>query len=350
MAIPYRARRGFRNFCVVLLILILIAILLLVCWFLWLDRYVEYSKDGAKLNFDLSLRYDTGETPQEPEPSILPEIHDKSEDAGNNTTPFAQLSGYYVTIDDLKNNYEQTWARLKKLPKGSTVMLELKDLRGNMYYSSGVAQNATSVDVSQVDELITYLQGRGHYLIASIPAFQEYYYIMEDQRSRVPYGLAKVTNSGALWMDTSGSMSCYWLSPASDGTITYLIQLITEIRNLGFQEIALSGYRFPDTDQVAFEGDKTATLVSTAATLVNTCATDTFAVSFCPTSAGLTLPEGRTRLYLENVTGSAVMSVANSAKVSDLSVQLVFLTESYDPRYDDYSVLRPIAAIDDAVE
>lgn len=349
MAIPYRTRRALRRLLVAILALALFGILVLVCWFLWLDRYVVYSRDGAKLDFSLSVQYAEGEAPVEPSTGAVPEIHAKSEsDEEGQVNTFAQFAGYYVTVDDLSDDFEAAARLLLELPKGSTVLLELKDVQGTCYYSSAVAsavaETTDSFDVTQVDGLIRQLQDRGHYLIARIPAFQERAFILENQRERVPYGLAKAGGNGSLWPDNSGKLSCYWLNPASDGTMTYLIQLVTELRSLGFDEVVFSDFRFPDTDKVVFDGNKTETLTATAATLVKTCATDSFAVSFSRSSAGLTLPEGRTRLYLTGVSAADAAAAAENSALADTAVQLVFVTDSGDPRYDPYSTLRPIAS------
>ena len=40
MAISYRTRRFFRRLSIFILTLVLLAVVLAVCWFLWLDRYV----------------------------------------------------------------------------------------------------------------------------------------------------------------------------------------------------------------------------------------------------------------------------------------------------------------------
>lgn len=343
MAIPYRARQAMKKFVVGILVLILFAILLLFCWLLWLNRYVIYSKDGAKLDFDISVNYAQGETPEEPDTLAVPEIHDKADTEGEDeSNAFAQFSGYYVTIDEFTDDFDAAAEKLRNLPKGSTILLEMKDLKGYVYYSSEIGHRPDDFDVTKMDALLQELQDSGHYLIAQIPAFQEYYYILSNERERVPYGLAKVGGNGSLWLDTGGKTPCYWLDPTSDGTMTYLIQLVTEIRSKGFSEIVFSDFRFPNTDKVVFKGDKMNALVSAAATLVKTCATDGFAVSFTRTSADLTLPEGRTRLYLTGISAGDAASMAEMSTLADVAVQLVFITDSGDPRYDDYSTLRPI--------
>ena len=111
---------------------------------------------------------------------------------------------------------------------------------------------------------------------------------------------------------------------------------------MGFNEVVLDGFRFPDTDLIAFDGDKQQTLEETAAKLVKTCATDTFCVSFVRSAPDLKLPEGRTRLYLTGVAATSAALAANQTDFADPTLHVVFWTDSGDTRYDEFCVLRPI--------
>ena len=56
MAIPYRTRRAFKRVVTVLLALALVAVFILLCWLLWLDRFIVYTKDGAFFDLKRNLR------------------------------------------------------------------------------------------------------------------------------------------------------------------------------------------------------------------------------------------------------------------------------------------------------
>lgn len=344
MSIPYRARRALRHFIVGILVLALFASVILVCWLLWLNRYVIYSRDGAKLDFSLSIRYDEGEEPLPPETGETIPVHNKKEeeDTGSGSTELTNFSGYYVTLEQLTEDFEGISQRLIGLPAGTAVMLELKDVRGCVYYSTSVSREGDTLDTEAVDALLQMLMDQDLYLIVKLPAFQEYYFIMENERERVPYGLAKAGGSGSLWLDSDGP--CYWLDPASDGTLTYLIQLLTELRSKGVDEVVFSDFRFPYTDKITYSGDPLTALTECAAKLVKTCATDRFCVSFIRPNADLELPAGRTRLYLTGISGIDIADTVAQAGLDDPNIQLVFLTDSGDERFDQYCVLRPLEA------
>lgn len=340
--IPYRARRGLRRFFAVFLTLALIAILLLLCWLLWLNRYVIYTRDGAKLDFDMSLQFSEGVAPQETQPSPTVQIHYGSSGGAqeNVSTELMQFGGYYVDLTMLTEHFDEIQNQIKALPEKTAILLDVKSIKGEFYYTSALGGGSGDFDTAKMDSLIQEIQQAGHYLIARIPAFQEYDYILADERERVPYGLPKKGGNGSLWLDREGP--CYWLDPASDGTVTYLIQIISELRGLGFDEVVLADYRFPATDAISYEKDKNQALTDTAATLVKACATDSFCVSFARSGADLQLPDGRTRLYLVGAAAADAAALANQASFADPKIQVVFLTDLNDTRFDEFSVLRPL--------
>ena len=341
--IPYRAKRVLQRLMTAVLVLLVLAVLVLLCWLLWLDRYIVYTKDGAKLDFSLSQQYPQGQVPEKPTAGATVHITYEDPKKEENVGPkeFTQFSGYYVDLATLTKEFAWAEEALQNLPDGSTILLDVKDVKSLFYYTTSLGDKANDAVAENVDALITQLRSRGHYLIARIPAFQEYFYILEDERERVPYGLPKIGGNGSLWLD--GVNGCYWMDPASDGTLAYLIQIVTELRNKGFDEVVFADFCFPETDQIAYEGDKQAVLNQTATTLVKTCATESFAVSFTRTKPDLKLPAGRTRVYLTGVAAANAASVAQSSGMEDPSTCIVFLTEQNDTRYDKYSVLRPLS-------
>lgn len=344
MIIPYRIRRGFQRFLVTICVLAVICITALAAWMLWLNRYVIYTDDGAKLDFGLSFDPSGGIIAQPPEamPDVSISYGSTDDLLDPPSTELKQMEGYVVTTDMLTGDtLAKTRSALDALPAGSTVLLEVKNLRGEFYYTTLLGRNPEQVDVSAVMELIRDLQDKGCYLIARIPAFRDRYYFLDDEMTRVPYGLPLKGGNGSLWEDRSVSGSVlYWFNPASTGTQNFLVQIVTELRTLGFDEVVFSDFRFPETSQITFSGDKAEALAQAAQTLVQACSTDTFAVSF--TGDHFALPQGRFRVYLENVAAADIISVVNSLTLENPSAQLVFLTDLLDTRYESYSVLRPL--------
>ena len=125
--------------------------------------------------------------------------------------------------------------------------------------------------------------------------------------------------------------------------------MVLELRDMGFNEVLLADFRFPKSDKYIFTGDKVAALQSAAATLVSSCAADTFTLSFGVDDPTFALPQGRTRMYLSGVTANGIGQTVAQVTVEDPSVQLAFIAETGDTRYNDYSVLRSLY-ISDVVE
>jgi len=301
---------------------------------------VVYTPDGAILDFDKPLQYAPGEVAVPPDPLPTVNINYGDPEDEQQATELERFSGYYVTLETLLSDFDAISQKLRKLDSGTSVLLDVKSVSSYSYFSTDVGIRATDFDTAKLDALISDLHQKGHYLIARIPAFQEYHYILADERERVPYGLPKDGGNGALWLDADGP--CYWMNPAKEGTISYLIQTISELRQRGFDEVVLDDFRFLRTDMIPFILMEDHVLISAAETVVKACATDSFCVSFVQDKVDLSLPEGRTRLYLEGATILDAPSLLEQSGFADPIPRVVFLTDTGDTRFDEYCVLRPI--------
>lgn len=336
MNLPYRTRRALRRLGIALLWLVLAAVLLWLVWLFWLDRYVVYSRDGAQLDFKLTSENLSGQVAAPPEAGETVSIYyNEGENALDTSTDLSQIYGFYVDSNAMED-MDAVKAQIEALPAGTPVMLDVKSIYGYFFYSSSLGPQSDDISISAVDELIAYLKSKNIYAIARVPAFRDYYYGLNHDTNGLPH-----IDGGYLWQDEK---NCYWLNPDSSGTINYLVQIALELKELGFKEVVFSEFRFPDTDSILYEGNKAEALNTAAQKLVSSCATTTFAVSFCVDKGTLTLPEGRSRLYLQNVTAFDVESAAEQSGLADPTVQLVFVTEAKDTRFDAYGVLRPLAS------
>ena len=111
-----------------------------------------------------------------------------------------------------------------------------------------------------------------------------------------------------------------------------------------FNEVVLTDFCFPDSDQYIFNGDKDVALEECAAALAKEVLTEKFTLSFAVKNPAFKLPEGRTRLYLENVAATQVGATASQVTVAEPDAQVVFITATNDTRYSEYGALRPIAS------
>ena len=102
MSIPYRTQQNIKRAAVTLLVLLVVGSLLWGLWFLWLQRYVVYTRDGAVIDFALSETLAPGQVATPPEDTLQVEIHyNEGDDMVSISKELTQLKGYYITAEDL---------------------------------------------------------------------------------------------------------------------------------------------------------------------------------------------------------------------------------------------------------
>lgn len=337
MSIPYRTQQNLKRLLIALLVLAVVGTLVWVMWMVWLQRFVVYTREeGAVLDFEAATMDINGAEAVPPEDSLEVTIHyNEGEDMVNVSTEMTQMNGYYITDKAVYEDPLGTWEKIQALEAGTAVMLDVKSIYGNFYYSTTTGRPISdSADVDGVDQLFANLRSSSYYTIARVPALRDREYGLDNTRSGLP------TSGGYLWMDEEG---CYWLNPAKEDTITYLMKIATELRELGFDEVVFEDFYFPATKKIVFKADKQETLATAAQSLVTTCATDSFTVSFV-SDGTWTIPSGRTRIYREDINDPAqIPEVTQDLVLTDPNIRLVFITENMDTRFETYSVLRPIS-------
>lgn len=336
MNIPYRTRRRLQRIGLITLVVVLVSALIWLCWFTWLKRYIIYTRDdGAVLDFSMSARLPEGDPALPPEQDFSVSVYyNEGENAINTSKELTQLAGYYVDRDALIAGVDEIRQQTKALERGTPVMLEVKSATGNFFYSSSVAEHRDSkVDVQAVDQLIQELDESGTYLIAKLPSLRDRMYGLNNVNDGV-----FDTRGAYLFRDEGG---CYWLNPAKQGVLTYLVQIVSELKSLGFDEVVFDSFDFPDTKYMRFDGDKQQALEAAAQTLVTSCATESFAVSFVQ-KPGFSVPQGRTRLYLLDAVAADAAMLAQQTGLENPNIRVVFLTQIHDTRFNEFGVLRPL--------
>ena len=338
MKIPYRTRRVINRVGFVSLLLLMALLIAWFCWVIFVQRYVVYTRDGAVLDLSYSSNDLFGEVAIPPvadeEVSIYYNEGDNSIELGNALT---KLDGYSIPSDDLTKDIAGVWADLEKLPMGSTVMIDLKGGYGSFYYSTNLSDGirSQSVPTASVDEMIRMMQERGFYTIARVSAFRDYNYGL----NHVPNGLY-MSNRKGLWADPGG---CYWLNPADSGALNWVASVVLEVKALGFREVVLTDFCFPNTDRIYFNGDKDAVIADAAKKMMTMCGDDTFTLSFGTSRGNFPLPEGRSRIFFEGVSATDVGAKVSQTGFEEPEIKIVFVADTNDTRYNDYGVLHSLS-------
>ena len=337
MSIPYRHQRALKRIGTLLAVLFLVFAVTWLCWVVWLQRYVVYTDAGAELNFALSSYELTGKEAVKPKAQQNISIfYNEGADAIDTTNEMTQLNGYYITSEMFQQDIDYVMLQVERFAAGTPVMIDMKVGFGSFFYKSNLpdAVVSASTNIEKVSQLITRLHTKGFYTIARISAFQD----RSFGESHVSSGLYMLNRRG-LWMDQEGM---YWLDPTNATTTSWITSVVLELRELGFDEVLLDDFCFPNSDQYIFTGDKQAALQSAAATLVSTCSSNKFVLSFQTSDPAFILPEGRCRQYITGISAAGIAQSAAQLKISDPEIRMVFLAESGDTRYEKYSVLRSL--------
>lgn len=327
----YRSRQRLRTWAFGIGIGLLIIIGLLVGAFFYLERYIVYTTDGAKLVFP-----DKAAVVENPTFTVQPELQEMPPivmegDVEPEVIAMTQLRGYYISsqnlTQDLTNAIPQTGEQI-------AVMVDMASIYGNYFFTNPAANGnySTAVSLTSTDSFLQSLAQREDiYLIAALPAFANSAQALANQND----GLA--LSGGALWMDADGA---YWMDPAKDSTVSHLITAAYGAMSLGFDEIVYTDFYFPESSNIAWEGDKTQIILDVADQLSTHSVSSDIAISFASEDSAL-LPYTQ-RLYLSSG-NTALLSALEEAMPPEKSANetLVFVTTSRDTRFEPYGILVP---------
>ena len=334
--LTWRTRKRLKTVAIVLGTILGTGLALWLCWILWLGRFVVYTGDTVRLDFDWVTPGEFVEAvePEHKDVNII--FDDGSEVVVDRTKPLERMSGFYVTTGMLTDDVAEVERLVKEQPKGTAIMLELKSGSGNFLYKTTMpnAKVSSKVDKDAVADLIQYITKADYYTVACVPAFRDRAYGLKNTSCGLLHSSGRY-----LW---AGDDKCYWLDPAKNGTRSYLISIASELRDLGFDEVVFTDFCFPPTEEILYEADRLTVLNETAEHLVYNLATEDFGVSFLTNDPGFKLPEGRTRVYRDSVEAAMAQEVAASLDIPSMQINLVYLTEAMDTRFDVFGVLRPL--------
>ncbi len=334
-SISYRTRTRLQRGGKIALAVLGALLLVLILFAVYLGRFVVYTPEGARLDFGRNTARDV-ELPGQDGGSALPpeSVPIEYADPDPRGQESSRISGFYIDLDMLQDP-EAVLEGVRELTPPCTVMIDLKGGNGSFYYSTAIdgAQTA-EIDISKVDEVISYLRSRGFTMVARVRTFQDTNFALNHINSSLRIA------SGALWVGNG----FYWLDPGSETVVAYLKQIARELAEKGFKEIVFDDFRFPNGTQIEYSSDKTRTelIAGVATDLLNFFASSNITISFGNPASDFSL-SGSSHIYISGVTGSGVSAAVKSyARLEDLQNQLVFLTGSKDKRFDEYQVLRPL--------
>lgn len=334
LRIPYRNKLKLKKLGQLLLLALGLLFLMSVLVLVYADRMIRYDRDGAHLAGqaeELVTEPTQGkDRPLISDPVVV--IQEKEAEM----TDIKDLGGVYITTKMMKD-MDAVTEQIRQIQEPCAVMLEMKSISGNFYYTTDFAFDnyPQGIEVDKIDALIRELRDRGFYLIASVPAFPDYAYVVENP------GLALSKKGGYGWMDSRG---CYWLDPSLDASVSRLMQLARDLGDRGFREICFTEFQFPNGDNYRYESElpKEQIIREQAEKLGGMMTGSDILVSIVTEGIGFPSAATRGRIYVPDVEVSQIDRYTEAYGGEGGAMEVVFLTASKDERFDAHAVLRPL--------
>lgn len=335
----YQNKRRFGILLIVLGIIAAVTLFFCVCRFIYLQRYLVYADGKVSLDFEQDLQETLQTNTHEWDPNDLQLITDDpvAQVSAAADAPLEKLSGSYITTQMLLDVDSVITALSQSTDLPDTLMLDLKSIYGNFYYSSGTPGAATSsADIQTIDRLISELSARdGLYLIARVASLSDTNFALANQSCGLPL------RSGALWMSDEG---CYWLDPMQETVQEHLVSIAEELAHMGFDEIVFDDFRIPDSKNIVYRSELSRSEAAAEAAKAIRERLRNTPIRVCFNSSDPLVAAHSDRVYLVTQDGASVADLVKSVKadVTDPAAEIVFLTPSRDTRFEGYSILRPL--------
>lgn len=242
---PYRGQRSqrqklIRNFIIVLLCLFIATCAIFLLFFQdeyrqWREAYLEShaQKIEQKVEEPTNTPADSAE-PMEPEPAPQPTKSDE------NSTTIVQKTIQIPTAKIADTVYLQQVITMHQQGKVNAVSILMKEEEGTLTYASTLQelQGTAIVAGEKVDiaTAVSTLKAAGMHTSAILHADKDNLYSRKD-----PATLLTKTNGDAWIRDTKRCMD-----PSKNATTEYLIKLIQECGTIGFDEVILYDFGWPD--------------------------------------------------------------------------------------------------------
>ena len=155
MNISYRTRRRLQKLGAAVLVLVLAVTLAWLCWVVWLERYVVYTREGAEVDFSLE-KLSPGALASPPSQESSVEIYyNEGSNIMDTSQELTQFRGYFIDRDTLASDLDYCREKLGTLETGTAIMVDVKNIDGTFNYPSGLSDSSTygSVDAAAVKNI-----------------------------------------------------------------------------------------------------------------------------------------------------------------------------------------------------
>ena len=264
----YKGERKKKNYAIIPVVIILFLVTMVVVLFYSTQKYATISENGVKVELpifggDTVISSTSGKAVDTGDPDYVPEttnaqIQFDSADytlieatAGADVRP---VRGIFVSYGDI--NYDKVEEYANRLSTGNSLMLEVKTPNGYMQWYSesevaySYALNMNSQEsTANLQKIVDMCKDRNIYLVAKISVCRDD--VLATHASNV---ILRDQYGGGLY-DENGN----YLDPYNQTVRDYTVQLVRELWDMGFDEVALDNVLHPVIEN---ESDENAIIVS----------------------------------------------------------------------------------------
>ena len=247
----YRGKRKRKNYAVIPVAVIALLAVVVVVLFYGMQKYalitkedvavkLPYMNDGSTITdeFGNEVRvFDTVETTvtfKERDYSAVEAV------AGKNA---GELRAIFVSAEEATK--EKILEYDGRLSSGNALVIEMKPREGNLkwYSSSILAQSygvsSESQQTADIREAVNRVKENGHYVVAQISCCIDN---MLPSRSTT---VALTSMYGTYFTNDLG----VWMDPYNMNVRNYIVELVQELYDMGFDEVVLADLRHPELDK-----------------------------------------------------------------------------------------------------
>lgn len=237
----YRGRRSASDWLKWIALVLAILVVLAVAALLWGQKYVTYTDKGLEVH----LPFFSQEKKEEEDPGNVnivvgePEKSQEEEEQPQEEQPQEEKTQAAAAVQvTLASLLDGSAAQQIQEQGGDGAVVDMKNDQGQLGWQSqqslATAFQPEAQDQQVNDKLQTWNQG-DVYTVARLSCFRD-----ETVGGQMDYTLQ--TTSGYRWKDGE---EMHWSDPANQQVQDYLIGLMTELAQMGFDEIMLEHWSYP---------------------------------------------------------------------------------------------------------
>ncbi len=241
-------RNVFKKRLLLILGIVLGILLIAFVLYMWMDEHLVFHTDGVHVDLFpvFHENRDDGqdmpalviEEPAEPEPEPAEPVTEPVEPEPAETSweeDLAPLRARTLVFDRIGD--DEYISSLCSDESVNAVVILLKNTSGRLSYRSGVWTGSSSEDTdTRLRTVIGTLHDSGKKVIGRVSALRD---------NMLPFAredCAVLDEDGDIWRDDGGIP---WLDPEKEATGDVLIALLTEIEQMGFDEVFLYSFEYP---------------------------------------------------------------------------------------------------------